>query len=62
MPKCQAPTERDRYWLDQDLACETVADRVAMQTEHQAKDLATFSKHHERIRLLTDTNGDRVFD
>jgi len=50
------------YWIDEDLAARTVADRVAMQTKHQADELEMFAKHHERVRVLEDRDGDRVFD
>lgn len=50
------------YWIDEDLAARTVADRVAMQSRHQADELEEFARHHERIRVLLDTDGDRVFD
>jgi len=49
---------RGRPWLDDDLACRTVADRVAMYKKY-AKDrfAQEFEKEHDRIRLIEDTTG-----
>jgi len=43
--------------LDDDLACRTVEDRVAMMKRWFGKNFADYSVHHERIRLLEDTKG-----
>jgi quinoprotein glucose dehydrogenase len=48
-------------WLDHELACRTVADRLAMYKQH-LKDFATYDKEHDRIRLLEDTKGAGVID
>jgi quinoprotein glucose dehydrogenase len=54
---------RDRMdWLDDDLACETVADRVAMFQKWMGDEFAAASREHDRIRLLRDTDGDGVAD
>jgi quinoprotein glucose dehydrogenase len=44
-------------WLDDDLACRTVEDRVAMMKRRLGKKITDYSLHHERIRLLEDTKG-----
>src|SRR5262245_25172891 len=44
-------------WLNDDLACRTVADRVAMTRKHLGKMADTWAVHHERIRLVEDTKG-----
>ncbi|MBL8841151.1 MAG: HEAT repeat domain-containing protein [Planctomycetes bacterium] len=48
-------------WLEDDLACRTVGDRVAMIRKH-AKDPALFRKESERIRLLRDRDRDGRVD
>jgi quinoprotein glucose dehydrogenase len=55
---------RDRgYWLLDDLAAQTVEDRLAYYKKHLGEEgLKAFSEHHDRIRLLTDTNGDGAVD
>jgi quinoprotein glucose dehydrogenase len=44
-------------WLDDDLACRTVEDRLAFMKRRLGKRFADYDKHHERIRLLEDTKG-----
>lgn len=49
------------YWLLDDLANQTVEDRLAMYEKHQDQTsggLATHSKYSERIRQLEDSDGD----
>jgi quinoprotein glucose dehydrogenase len=48
-------------WLDEDLACRTVADRLAMYKK-DLKDFSSYDKEHDRIRLLEDTKGAGVID
>lgn len=46
------------YWLDDDLACRTVEERVAMFKKHAGKNFAgTYEKERERVRMLQDTTG-----
>jgi quinoprotein glucose dehydrogenase len=45
------------YWLDDDLASRTVADRLALYKKHLGKKFANYSVHHDRVRLLEDTAG-----
>ena len=51
------------YWIDDELACRTVEDRVAMYKKHHG---AKFAKEYEtemdRVRLVEDTDGDGVAD
>lgn len=49
---------RHMVWLDDDLACRTVADRVAMYRKHLGGEFESYAREHDRVRLLTDTNGD----
>jgi quinoprotein glucose dehydrogenase len=51
-------TRGHMYWLDEDLACRTVADRVAKYRKY-AKDKfsKTYEKERERVRLVEDTTG-----
>src|SRR5260370_28779765 len=44
-------------WLDDDLACRTVDDRLAMMKRRLGKKFDDYAIHHERIRLLEDTKG-----
>jgi quinoprotein glucose dehydrogenase len=44
-------------WLDDDLACRTVEDRIAMMKRRLGKRAANYAVHHDRIRLLEDTTG-----
>lgn len=44
-------------WLDDDLSCRTVEDRLAMMRKRLGKKFADYEVHHERIRLLEDTTG-----
>ncbi|MFT7676667.1 MAG: quinoprotein glucose dehydrogenase [Planctomycetota bacterium] len=50
-------------WLHDELAANTVEDRVDYMRKHLSeKDFAAYSVDHERIRLLTDTDGDGKAD
>jgi quinoprotein glucose dehydrogenase len=50
-------------WLDDDLASRTVADRVAMYRKHLSpEEFARYGVEQERVRLVTDTDGDGVAD
>ena len=57
-------TDIRRYmeWLDDDLACRTVEDRVAMMKKHLGKKIETWDDEHERVRLIVDTDGDGKAD
>ena len=51
------------YWLLDDLAAQTVDDRLAYYTKHLGeKGLAEFSREQDRIRTLEDTTGDGKVD
>ena len=45
-------------WLDDDLACRTVDDRVAMMQRKLGDHFKDYGVQHDRIRLLEDTDGD----
>lgn len=47
-----------RDWLEDDLACRTVDERVAMIQKHMGKGVDLFRKESERISLLYDRDGD----
>ncbi|MGE3804563.1 MAG: glucose dehydrogenase, partial [Gemmataceae bacterium] len=49
-------------WLDDDLACRTVQDRIAMYRKHLGKNFDSYAQEHDRIRLLVDTNADGKAD
>ncbi len=55
-------TRRYRHWLADDLACKSVADRIALHQKHMKADLPKWKAYHERIMLLTDEDGDGVVD
>jgi quinoprotein glucose dehydrogenase len=44
-------------WLDEDLACRTVEDRIALLKRRLGKNVARYGIEHERIRLIEDTKG-----
>jgi quinoprotein glucose dehydrogenase len=44
-------------WLDEDLACRTVADRIAMIKKRLGKNADRWATEHERVRLVEDTTG-----
>jgi len=45
-------------WLDDDLACRTVADRVAMYQKYLGKGFEAYRVQHERVRRIVDRDGD----
>jgi quinoprotein glucose dehydrogenase len=45
-------------WLDDDLACRTVADRVAMYRKYLGKEFEAYKVEHERVRQVVDRDGD----
>lgn len=45
-------------WLADDLACRTVADRVAMYRKYLGDQFATYVTEHERVRMIEDSDGD----
>ena len=49
-------------WLDDELACQTVEDRVAMYQRHLGDGFAGYLTEHERIRWIIDDDGDGVAD
>ncbi len=50
------------HWLDDDLAAQTVEDRLAYIRKHLGDKANDYTKHDDRIRLLTDTDGDGKAD
>lgn len=55
-------TRDHMQWKDDDLACLTVADRLAKYTRHLAADIPTYAGFSERIRVLADSDGDGTLD
>ena len=54
---------RRRFWIHDDLASQTTADRAAMYKKWHHKFPAThYTKYAEKIRMLVDENGDGVAD
>ena len=51
-----------RDWLETDLSLQTVAERVAMFRKFLGDKAETYTVHEDRIRLLTDTDGDGLLD
>jgi quinoprotein glucose dehydrogenase len=51
-------TRSHMNWLDDDLACRTVADRVAMYRKYLGKSFERFDIEHERVRRIVDRDGD----
>ena len=44
-------------WLDDDLACRTVDDRVKMLEKYEGAKINSYAVEHDRIRLVEDTKG-----
>lgn len=55
-------TRGHMYWLDEDLAARTVEDRVAMFKKHSKDDAKSYTRQHDRVRLVSDEDGDGVAD
>ena len=51
-------TRNHMNWLDDDLACRTVADRVAMYQKFLGKEFASYQLQHDRVKRIVDRNGD----
>lgn len=61
----QRGVEDNRYhmnWLHDDLALKTVEQRVEMFKKHLGDKVSEYAAHHDRIRLLTDSDGDGKAD
>ncbi len=48
----------DEAWLDDDLAAQTVADRIAYHRKHLGEKVAEYEAQDDRIRLIEDLDGD----
>lgn len=46
------------HWLLDDLAAQTVADRIAFFKKHLKDDVKKYAAEHDRIRLIEDSDGD----
>src|SRR5205823_11381456 len=44
-------------WLDDDLACRTVRDRFHLLKKHLGADFDSYTKHHDRVKLVWDSTG-----
>lgn len=49
-------------WLDDDLACRTVADRDRMYKNKLKDKVDEYGIHHDRVKLVVDIDGDGVAD
>lgn len=49
-------------WLDQDLACRTVQDRIDMMNQRLGKNAPKSAVAHDRVRLIEDRDGDGKAD
>ncbi|HEY2411775.1 MAG TPA: PVC-type heme-binding CxxCH protein [Pirellulaceae bacterium] len=45
------------HWLDDDLAAQSVADRLAYIKKHLGEKANNYTKYDDRVRLLEDTDG-----
>ena len=53
------------FWLEDDIKAQTIEDRLAMYVhwaDQREGGMDYYSKNDDRIRTLTDTDGDGVFD
>jgi quinoprotein glucose dehydrogenase len=46
------------HWLDDDLAAQTVEDRLAYLQKHLGPQLVSYTRQDDRLRLLEDRDGD----
>ncbi len=51
-----------RYWLEDDLRLQTVEERGEMYLKHHPEYAEEYTREHERIRRLVDTDGDGKAD
>ncbi len=51
-------TRNHMNWLDDDLACRTVADRVTMYKKFLGNEFASYHRQHDRVRRIVDRDGD----
>jgi quinoprotein glucose dehydrogenase len=49
-------------WLENDLQLQSVEERAAMFRRYMGDDVQKWAKEHDRLRMLTDTDGDGVLD
>src|SRR6266436_919416 len=49
-------------WLDEELACRTVDDRLAEMKRHLGERFNTYTNHSERVQLIEDHDGDGKAD
>jgi quinoprotein glucose dehydrogenase len=49
-------------WLNEDLASQSLEDRVAMIAKHEGDNFASYSAESDRLRLIRDDDGDHVAD
>lgn len=49
-------------WLEDDLACQTVADRRAYLIRHLGEKVHKFEEASEQVRLLEDRDGDGLYE
>jgi quinoprotein glucose dehydrogenase len=49
-------------WLDDDLRAQTVQDRINYILKHHPEAAETYTKEHDRIRRILDSNADGVAD
>lgn len=55
-------TRSHMYWVEDDLACRTVEDRIEMYRKHLGDQVASYATEHDRVRMIVDTNGDGIAD
>jgi quinoprotein glucose dehydrogenase len=53
-----ADTRDHMDWLDDDLASRTIEDREALLVKHLGDRFSDYTKEHERVRVIRDTDGD----
>src|SRR2546423_14043014 len=49
-------------WLDEELACRTVDDRLAEMKRHLGERFNSYTNHSERVQLIEDRDGDGKAD
>ena len=54
--------KHDRNWVNDDLASQTVGDRLAYHLKHLKDNAIEYARYDDRIRLLVDRDGDGRVD
>lgn len=54
--------QHNKAWVDDDLAAQSVADRIRYHKKHLGEKIGEYTRYDDRIRLIRDSSGDGVAD